>query len=59
MSHKELVNVNISISDSPATIASDLLELKKISKIKIIGGCCGTTTEHIRALAQLWRDQNR
>lgn len=37
--------------ETPGTMLSDLRELLEGRKINIVGGCCGTRPEHIKALA--------
>lgn len=37
--------------ETPGTMLSDLRELLEGKKINIVGGCCGTRPEHIKALA--------
>lgn len=41
---------DISIADSVTSWADSMLELHQLHGVKILGGCCGTTTEHLRAL---------
>ncbi len=38
--------------ESPEEMASQITGFLKESKLGIIGGCCGTTPEHIRAIAE-------
>ncbi len=38
--------------ESPEFMASLLLEFASSGLVNIVGGCCGTTPEHIRAIAQ-------
>ncbi|RUT78168.1 methionine synthase [Ancylomarina longa] len=38
--------------ETPETMRSDLQELLQGRKINIVGGCCGTRPEHIKALAE-------
>lgn len=38
-------------SQSPDEMASQVLELAERGLVDIVGGCCGTTPEHIRAIA--------
>ena len=39
--------------DSPADMAGQLKEFLEAGAVNIIGGCCGTTPDHIRAFAAL------
>ena len=38
--------------ETPAHMAQCLREMAKAGLVNIVGGCCGTTPEHIRAIAQ-------
>ncbi|MCK9301927.1 MAG: methionine synthase [Bacteroidales bacterium] len=40
-------------NDSPEKMASELEILLQQSLVNIVGGCCGTTPDHIRAIAEL------
>ena len=42
--------------ESPEYMASLVLEFAKSGLVNIVGGCCGTTPDHIRAIAQAVRD---
>ncbi|MDE5420087.1 methionine synthase [Labilibaculum sp. DW002] len=42
--------------ETAETMTSDLSVLLKGEKINIVGGCCGTRPEHIKALAQAVKD---
>jgi 5-methyltetrahydrofolate--homocysteine methyltransferase len=41
--------------ETPQTMARDLGEWARAGFLNIVGGCCGTTPEHIRAIAQAVR----
>ena len=41
--------------ESPETTARLLGEFARNGFVNIVGGCCGTTPEHIRAIAQAVR----
>jgi 5-methyltetrahydrofolate--homocysteine methyltransferase len=41
--------------ESPADMASHLAEFADAGLINVVGGCCGTTPEHIRAIAEAVR----
>lgn len=49
-----------SYNQKPKEMANLLFELLKLGKINIIGGCCGTTDEHIKELFNLLniKDEN-
>ncbi len=51
LSKSELEAQQVSVCDPPAHFAREIIKLKNLLQLKIIGGCCGTTTEHIKALA--------
>ena len=40
-------------SDSPEVMAKGYLDLAKEGYLNICGGCCGTTPEHIKAIAEI------
>lgn len=52
LSPQELATQNKSIADSPEKFASDLVALKTRFKLKLLSGCCGTSKEHLEAIAQ-------
>ncbi|TNF69059.1 MAG: hypothetical protein EP298_04880 [Gammaproteobacteria bacterium] len=37
-------------ADSPCDFADDIYQLQNYAKLKIIGGCCGTDAQHLKAL---------
>jgi 5-methyltetrahydrofolate--homocysteine methyltransferase len=41
--------------ETPQTMAATLRELAVDRQLNVLGGCCGTTPDHIRALAELVR----
>ena len=45
--------------DTPESMAEVLLEFAKSGFLNIVGGCCGTTPDHIRAIAETVRDVPR
>jgi S-methylmethionine-dependent homocysteine/selenocysteine methylase len=49
-----LTNMSKNISDTPEKIAKDILSIKKQLNIKIIGGCCGTSVEHLMEMARFY-----
>lgn len=53
LSHDKLTKLNISTADSPEKFAADIIELKKSLKLKIVGGCCGTTSKHLEYISKL------
>ena len=44
--------------ETPETMASKIKPLIERGLVNIIGGCCGTTPEHIRAIANLIGEEN-
>ena len=42
--------------ESPEGMAKSLGEFAKTGLVNIVGGCCGTTPDHIRAIAEAVRD---
>ncbi len=42
--------------ETPETMATHLAEWARAGLLNIVGGCCGTTPEHIRAIAEAVRD---
>ncbi len=42
--------------ESPEDLAKDIKEFAESGFINIIGGCCGTTPEHIKAIAEAVKD---
>ncbi|MBI2214457.1 MAG: homocysteine S-methyltransferase family protein [Acidobacteria bacterium] len=42
--------------DDPAAWAAAMLEAKRAASIPIVGGCCGTSPAHMRALAEALGD---
>lgn len=51
----ESVNGKTVYNVSPEEFAGDMLEIAKIG-VSYLGGCCGTTPEHIREMISLCRD---
>ena len=49
---KELLELKRPLADPPAQFASELLKLGEPHGFKIYGGCCGTDSNHIEALAK-------
>jgi 5-methyltetrahydrofolate--homocysteine methyltransferase len=43
--------------ETPTTLASQLEKFVKHGWLNLVGGCCGTTEEHIRAIAQMAASQ--
>lgn len=43
--------------ETPAHMSGTLKEFLSNKWINIVGGCCGTTNEHIRAIAEMAKDQ--
>jgi 5-methyltetrahydrofolate--homocysteine methyltransferase len=44
--------------ETPESIAHSLGQFADSGLVNIVGGCCGTTPEHIRAIAQKLKDKN-
>lgn len=42
--------------ESPEQMSAQLREFLELGVVNIIGGCCGTTPEHIRAFSQIIKD---
>lgn len=40
------------MADSPKKFSLELIHLKKILNLKMVAGCCGTTSEHLKYIAQ-------
>lgn len=43
----------VSPDESPRAFAEHIREMLSLGYLNIVGGCCGTTPEHVRALVQL------
>ncbi len=43
--------------ETPATIANALGDLARAGLVHIVGGCCGTTPQHIRAIAATLKEE--
>lgn len=56
--YPEVVESRTIYNSSPTYFGESLIELKE-GRVKIIGGCCGTTPEHIRALVLLMSEEKR
>jgi S-methylmethionine-dependent homocysteine/selenocysteine methylase len=52
LAYAKLAKLDSAHADSPETFAADMAMLKQHLGLKIIAGCCGTSTEHLRALAK-------
>lgn len=48
-----LPNVEGKYEETPTTLAAQLAKFVDHGWLNLIGGCCGTTPEHIRAIAQM------
>lgn len=53
-----LPNVFGEYNDTPKIMAATICELAKEGWLNIIGGCCGTTPEHIRCIAETLQNIN-
>ncbi|MFO0837105.1 MAG: homocysteine S-methyltransferase family protein [Phycisphaerae bacterium] len=54
----QLVNGQPHFPLSPAELARWLREFVEVDGVNIVGGCCGTTPEHLRAVVQALREAN-
>lgn len=52
-----LPNAMAEYDEQPEDTAAILKEFAEAGFVNIVGGCCGTTPEHIRAIAQAVRDE--
>lgn len=52
-----VVNNRIYFDTSPAYFAQRMLDIKRCG-VKILGGCCGTTPEHIRSVSELLKEDS-
>lgn len=53
---QELAAQSKSIADSPEQFSKDIMALKKRFNLTLISGCCGTSREHLAAMAGKSRD---
>ncbi|QEN14261.1 homocysteine S-methyltransferase family protein [Mycolicibacterium sp. ELW1] len=53
LSPSELVALDHADSDPPAEFAAAMDDLRRSYGVAVVGGCCGTTDEHMRALGTL------
>lgn len=56
--HNLLNRVETPIADSPEKFAAGVVELKNYLGLKIIGGCCGTTSAHLKHLSKTLGQKN-
>lgn len=49
---EELAKMDRPVADSPEKFSNEIIRLKTILGLKIIGGCCGTTRDHLQCVAQ-------
>ena len=52
-----VVNNRIYFDTSPSYFAQKMLDIKRCG-VQILGGCCGTTPEHIRSVSELLRENS-
>lgn len=57
LSPAELVALNHAESDPPADFAAAMDGLRRDYGVPVVGGCCGTTDAHMRALGELLADR--
>ena len=58
-----IVKLNAGLPDSvtgnysvgPEEFARQMEPYRDFDNLKVVGGCCGTTPEHIKALAEMFR----
>ncbi|SHJ47631.1 homocysteine S-methyltransferase [Dethiosulfatibacter aminovorans DSM 17477] len=55
--YPEIINERTVYVNNPDYFADKMMDIKNLG-VKIIGGCCGTTPEHIRVLAQKLAEGN-
>ena len=48
-----LPNAEGKFGETPESLAAQLEKFVDLAWLNIVGGCCGTTSEHIRAIAQM------
>ena len=53
MATTELVRLDHPEADAPGDFAREMWRLYEPTGLRVLGGCCGTTDEHMRALAEL------
>lgn len=53
LSAKELAAMKKPITDSPEIFAARAADLKEKLNLKVIGGCCGTSREHLESICAL------
>ena len=46
------VLANLGMNVSSATVRNDMAALEQIQPLKIFGGCCGTDSSHMQAIAK-------
>lgn len=52
---RELAKMTTAVSDNPVKFADDMQQLKQKFGLIIVAGCCGTTKEHLRAIAEKFK----
>jgi S-methylmethionine-dependent homocysteine/selenocysteine methylase len=58
LAYAKLAKLDSAHTDSPETFVADMVMLKQQLDLKIIAGCCGTSTEHSRALAEAYKTKS-
>ena len=58
LSPEELDNSDELISTGAEELTEDIMKLKDFINLKIVGGCCGTDSTHIREIARRISDQS-
>ncbi|KTD13213.1 homocysteine S-methyltransferase family protein [Legionella jamestowniensis] len=59
LSPTELAKLNKPVADDPEQFSQELKELKDKLNLKILGGCCGTTKEHLSHIIQASQYESR
>lgn len=52
LSYDKLAQMDVACADTPEVFATAIVKLKQQFNLTIIAGCCGTSAEHLRALAK-------
>jgi len=56
-SPEELDGLDAIDSDEPAPFATAMYNAQRETQIRIVGGCCGTNTDHLRAITEVMIDR--
>ena len=58
LSPQQLTKMTTAVADEPAKFAEDMQEIKEKLGLIIVAGCCGTTKEHLEAMAEKFRKES-